>query len=60
MWVQTGGRPDKPVILFDYSTSRAKEVPTRMLDSDRCHVMTDDYVGYSTLGAQSGVERLGC
>ncbi|MND38374.1 Transposase IS66 family protein [compost metagenome] len=23
MWVQTGGAPDKPVILFDYSTSRA-------------------------------------
>jgi hypothetical protein len=29
---QTGGLPDKPVILFGYSASRAQEVPTRLLD----------------------------
>jgi hypothetical protein len=60
MWVQTGGPPDKPVILFDYSTSRAQEVPTRLLDGYRGYVMTDDYAGYNALGAQTGVERLGC
>ena len=51
MWVQTGGPPDKPVILFDYSTSRAQEVPTRLLDGYRGYVMTDDYAGYNALGA---------
>ncbi len=60
MWVQIGGPPDKPVILFDYSTSRAQEVPTRLLDGYRGYVMTDDYAGYNALGAQDGVERLGC
>ena len=60
MWVQTGGPPDKPVILFDYSTSRAQEVPTRLLDGYRGYVVTDDYAGYNALGAQAGVERLGC
>ena len=60
MWVQTGGPPDQSVILFDYSTSRAREVPTRLLDGYRGYVMTDDYAGYSALGAQAGVERLGC
>lgn len=60
MWVQTGGPPDKPVILFDYSTSRAQDVPTRLLEGYRGYVMTDDYAGYNALGAQSGVERLGC
>lgn len=60
MWVQTGGPPDKPVILFDYSTSRAQEVPTRLLDGYRGYVMTDDYAGYSALGEQAGIERLGC
>src|SRR5476651_220661 len=59
MWVQTGGPPDKPVILFDYSTSRAQEVPTRLLDGYRGYVMTDDYAGYNALGGQAGVERLG-
>ncbi len=60
MWVQIGGPPDKSVILFDYSTIRAQEVPTRLLDGYRGYVMTDDYAGYNALGAQDGVERLGC
>ncbi|WP_122445951.1 IS66 family transposase, partial [Pseudomonas viridiflava] len=60
MWLQTGGPPDRPVILFDYSTSRAQEVPTRLLEGYRGYVMTDDYAGYNALGAQDGVERLGC
>ncbi|EJM56180.1 transposase [Pseudomonas sp. PvR086] len=60
MWVQTGGAPDKPVILFDYSTSRSQEVPTRLLDGYCGYLMTDDYAGYNALGAQDGVERLGC
>ncbi|WP_426811598.1 IS66 family transposase [Pseudomonas sp. WOUb67] len=60
MWVQTGGPPERPVILFDYATSRAQEVPTRLLDGYRGYVMTDDYAGYNALAAQDGVERLGC
>jgi transposase len=31
MWVQTGGTPDRPVVLFDYTTSRAQDVPLRLL-----------------------------
>ncbi len=60
MWVQTGGPPNQPVILFDYSTSRAQEVPTRLLEGYRGYLLTDDYAGYNALGAQAGVERLGC
>ena len=58
--MQTGGPPNQPVILFDYSTSRAQEVPSRLLEGYRGYLMTDDYAGYNALGAQSGVERLGC
>jgi transposase len=60
MWVQTGGPPDKPVILFDYSTSRAQEVPSRLLEDYQGYLMTDDYAGYNALGARAGIERLGC
>lgn len=60
MWVQTGGPTDRPVILFDYATSRAQEVPVRLLDGYRGYVMTDDYAGYNALAAQDGLERLGC
>ena len=60
MWVQTGGPPDRPVVLFDYTTSRAQEIPLRLLAGYRGYLMTDDYAGYNAVAAQSGVERLAC
>jgi transposase len=60
MWVQTGGPPNQSAILFDDSTSRAQEVLSRLPEGYRGYLMTDDYAGYNALGAQSGVERLGC
>jgi transposase len=32
MWVQTGGPPDKPVVLYDYDRSRSASVPTALLE----------------------------
>jgi len=60
MWVQSGGPPDKPVILFDYTASRAQEVLLRLLDGYRGYLMTDDYAGYNAVAARDGIERLGC
>ena len=60
MWVQASGPPDRKVVLFDYTTSRAQEVPLRLLEGYRGYVMTDDYAGYNALGAQPGVTRLAC
>jgi hypothetical protein len=60
MWVQASGSPDRKVVLFDYTTSRAQEVPLRLLESYRGYVMTDDYAGYNALALQPGVERLAC
>lgn len=60
MWVQASGPPDRKVVLFDYTCSRAQEVPLRLLESYRGYVMTDDYAGYNALALQSGVERLPC
>lgn len=60
MWVQTGGPPDKPVVLFDYTTSREQEVPACLLDGYRGYLMTDDYSGYNAIEQQPGVERMGC
>ncbi|AHF65906.1 ISPsy5, transposase [Pseudomonas cichorii JBC1] len=60
MWVQASGPPDRKVVLFDYTSSRAQEVPLRLLDSYRGYVMTDDYAGYNALALQPGVERLAC
>ncbi len=58
MWVQSGGPPDKPVILFDYTTRRAQEAALRLLDGYSGYLMTDDYAGYNAVAAQEGIERL--
>lgn len=60
MWVQASGPPDRKVVLFDYTSSRAQEVSLRLLESYRGYVMTDDYAGYNALALQPGVERLAC
>jgi len=60
MWVQASGPPDRKVVLFDYTSSRAQDVPLRLLESYRGYVMTDDYAGYNALALQPGVERLAC
>ncbi len=49
---------DRKVMLFDYTSSSAQEVPLRLLESYRGYVMTDDYAGYNALALQPGVERL--
>ena len=60
MCVQVSGPPDRRVVLFDYTSSRAQDVPLRLLESYRGYVMTDDYAGYNALALQPDVERLAC
>ena len=60
MWVQKGGPPNKPVILFDYDPSRSAQVPIRLLEGWRGYLMTDGYHGYNALAKLPGIERLAC
>lgn len=60
MWVQTGGPPDKPVVLYDYDASRSAAVPTRLLEGYRGYLMTDGYDGYNAIARADGIERLAC
>jgi transposase len=60
MWVQTGGPPDKPVIIYDYDPSRSGEVPVRLLHDYRGYLMADAYDGYNQLARIEGIERLAC
>jgi hypothetical protein len=43
MWVQVGGPPGKPVVIYDYDPSRAGAVPLRLLQDYRGYIMTDGY-----------------
>lgn len=60
MWVQASGPLDRKVVLFDYTPSRAQDVPLRLLESYRGYLMTDDYGGYNALALQPGIEWLAC
>lgn len=48
MWVQCGETPNRPVILFDYTTSRVREVPLLLREDYRDYLMTDDYNAAAT------------
>jgi len=60
MWVQTGGPPGKPVVIYDYDPSRSGEVPVRLLTGYQGYLMTDGYEGYSKLAKTEGIEHLVC
>ena len=60
MWVQTGGPPDKPVVIYDYDPSRSGEVPARLLEGFKGYLMTDGYEGYNKLSKTEGIEHLVC
>lgn len=60
MWVQSGGPPGQPIVLFDYDTSRSGSVPARLLEGYRGHLMTDGYEGYNAVVAKNGLTHLAC
>lgn len=60
MWVQRGGPPDKPVVMFDYAPSRAGAVATDLLEGFSGYLMTDDYAGYDAAVAHHGLRHLAC
>lgn len=60
MWVQTGGPPGKPVVIYDYDPSRSGEVPARLLAGYQGYLMTDGYDGYNQLAKTEGIEHLVC
>lgn len=60
MWMQTGGPPERPVILYDYDPSRSAQVPSRLLDGFKGYLMTDRYEGYNAVARGGQVEHLVC
>jgi len=60
LWVQRGGPPDKPVVLFDYDPGRSQSVPLRLLEGFNGALQTDGYAGYNAVVNQNGLIHLGC
>ena len=60
IWLQRGGPPDQPVVLYDYDPGRSAEVPKRLLGDFKGYLQTDAYDGYNAVVAANGLTRLGC
>jgi transposase len=60
MWVQTGGPPDRPVVIYDYNPSRGGHVPTELLTGFQGFLMTDGYEAYNALARTEGIEHQVC
>jgi transposase len=60
LWVQRGGPPEEPVILFDYDPTRAQTVPKALLAGFAGYLQTDGYSGYNGVVAEGDLKRLGC
>lgn len=60
MWVIRGGPPDKPIVLFEYDTSRSEEVPLRLLAGFKGVLQSDGYAGYNRVCRENEITRIGC
>jgi transposase len=49
MWLQRSGNPQRPIVLFDYDSSRSGQVPQRLLDGFHGILQTDAYSGYNAV-----------
>ena len=46
LWAQCAGEPARPIVLFDYDSSRSGKVPRRLLEGFNGILQTDAYAGY--------------
>ncbi len=60
LWVQRGGPPGHPIILFDYDPSRGSAVPVRLLTGFTGILQTDGYTGYCAAVRAQGLTHAGC
>ncbi len=60
LWVQRGGPPDQPIVLYDYDPSRSGQVPLRLLSGYTGYLQTDGYEGYRAVVRQNGLVHVGC
>jgi transposase len=60
IWVQRGGPPDRPLVLYDYDPGRGAGVPKRLLEGFKGYLQTDGYDGYNAVVAVNGLTHVGC
>jgi len=60
LWLQRGGPPSQPVVLYDYDPGRGAEVPKRLLAGFKGYLQTDGYDGYNAVVVVNALTHVGC
>jgi len=60
IWLQRGGPPARPVVLYDYDPGRSAQVPKRLLAGFKGYLQTDGYDGYNAVVTTNGLIHVGC
>jgi len=60
LWLQKGGPPDLPVVLYDYDPGRGAGVPMQLLEDFKGYLQTDGYAGYNAVVASNNLIHVGC
>ena len=59
-WVQAGGPPDQPVLLFHYDPSRGTAVASSLIQDYRGVVLSDDWHIYERVCNRLGLTHIAC
>jgi transposase len=60
MWLFRGEDLEKPVLIYEYNSSRGGDVARKFLRDFKGFVQTDGYSGYDFLDLLEGIVHLGC
>ena len=60
LWLQRGGPPEQPVVLYHYDPGRGAGVARRLLEGFTGYLQTDGYDGYNAVVAENDLIHVGC
>jgi transposase len=60
LWLQRGGPPEQPVVLYHYDPGRGAGVAKRLLAGFKGYLQTDGYDGYNAAVAENRLIHVGC
>ena len=60
LWLQRGGPPEHPVVLYHYDPGRSAEVAKRLLEGFKGYLQTDGYDGYNAAVLANQLTHVGC
>ena len=60
LWLQRGGPPEHPVVLYHYDPGRGAEVAKRLLEGFKGYLQTDGYDGYNAAVLANQLTHVGC